>query len=247
MNDKPKQFNQFKTQPQVFDAYNKDLPIQTALGSKRGKERLEASDLRSTNWEPGVAGWRLTPTGIEFGDTSGAFPPGSIALSTIQTIATDKLLGRDTAGYGSIEQLGVGAGLSISGGNLVCSITQNNTTQYTDEMAQDAIGNNVGNGLDYNDTSGAISVDETELAHNSIGSKQGGTTNEYYHLTNTEHTAVGTIGNKADASDVPLISSGTSAPATTPGKVGDMFIDTVAKKIYIATGNSSSADWIIIN
>jgi len=37
-------------------------------------------------------------------------------------------------------------------------------TQYTDEMAQDAVGNAVGNGLDYDDATGAISVDETELS-----------------------------------------------------------------------------------
>jgi len=37
-------------------------------------------------------------------------------------------------------------------------------TQYTDEMAQDAVGNAVGNGLDYDDSTGAISVDETELS-----------------------------------------------------------------------------------
>jgi hypothetical protein len=37
-------------------------------------------------------------------------------------------------------------------------------TQYTDEMAQDAVGNAVGNGLDYDDSTGAISVDESELA-----------------------------------------------------------------------------------
>jgi hypothetical protein len=36
-------------------------------------------------------------------------------------------------------------------------------TQYTDEMAQDAVGNAVGNGLDYDDATGAISVDTSEL------------------------------------------------------------------------------------
>jgi len=43
----------------------------------------------------------------------------------------------------------------------------------------------------------------------------------------------------------PTISSGTSAPATTPTKVGDMFVDTTGKKIYVATGVSSSGDWTI--
>jgi hypothetical protein len=63
-------------------------------------------------------------------------------------------------------------------------------TLYTDEMAQDAIGLNVGNGLDYDDGTGAISVDETELVHNSIGSKQGGAAGEFYHLTAAQHTLV---------------------------------------------------------
>lgn len=45
----------------------------------------------------------------------------------------------------------------------------------------------------------------------------------------------------------PTISSGTSAPASTPGKVGDTYIDTSAKKLYFATGTSSSADWTIAN
>jgi len=38
-------------------------------------------------------------------------------------------------------------------------------TQYTDEMAQDAVGNALGTGLAYNGETGAISVDETELRY----------------------------------------------------------------------------------
>ena len=46
---------------------------------------------------------------------------------------------------------------------------------------------------------------------------------------------------------MPIISSGTTAPATTPTKVGDVYLDTTAKKVYFATGTSSSADWTITN
>ncbi len=49
------------------------------------------------------------------------------------------------------------------------------------------------------------------------------------------------------ASTLPLISTGTAAPATTPGKVGDIYVDTTNKKLYFATGTSSSADWTIAN
>jgi hypothetical protein len=186
--DKPKKHEQYNMPPQAFDAFNKDLPVQEALGSKRQKTKQEAGDIRSTNWKPGVSGWRLTPSGLELGDSSGTFPAGSITFTDIQNISTDKILGRDTAGSGSIEQLGLGSGLSISGGNLNATVTQ-----YTDENAQDAVGNSVGNGLDYDDPSGVISVDETELAHNSIGSLQGGTSGQYYHLTSAQNTTVGTL------------------------------------------------------
>lgn len=49
------------------------------------------------------------------------------------------------------------------------------------------------------------------------------------------------------ASAVPLISTGTAAPATTPAKVGNIYVDTTNKKLYFAAGTTSSADWIIAN
>lgn len=43
------------------------------------------------------------------------------------------------------------------------------------------------------------------------------------------------------------VSSGVAAPNTTPAKVGDMYVDTNAKKIYVATGTTNSSDWTILN
>jgi hypothetical protein len=45
----------------------------------------------------------------------------------------------------------------------------------------------------------------------------------------------------------PRVYTGTAAPATTPSKVGDMFIDTTGKKLYVAMGTASSADWVVQN
>ena len=45
-------------------------------------------------------------------------PPGAIDFTEIQNIATNKLLGRSTAGSGVIEQISIGTGLSLSGGTL---------------------------------------------------------------------------------------------------------------------------------
>ncbi len=42
-------------------------------------------------------------------------------------------------------------------------------------------------------------------------------------------------------------SSGIVAPTSTPAKVGDIYVDTILKKIYVATGTASSADWEVVN
>ena len=45
----------------------------------------------------------------------------------------------------------------------------------------------------------------------------------------------------------PSISSGVVVPASTPFKVGDIYIDTALDKVYVATATASSADWTILN
>jgi len=45
----------------------------------------------------------------------------------------------------------------------------------------------------------------------------------------------------------PSLSTGTSAPSSTPTKVGDTYTDTSGGKVYISTGTTNSADWKILN
>lgn len=46
---------------------------------------------------------------------------------------------------------------------------------------------------------------------------------------------------------VPTVTTGIVAPASTPTQVGNLYIDTSAKKLYFATGVASSSDWTIAN
>lgn len=46
---------------------------------------------------------------------------------------------------------------------------------------------------------------------------------------------------------VPDITTGTAVPTTTPSRIGNMYVDTTNKKIYFATGHTSSADWTVVN
>ncbi|HJP95968.1 MAG TPA: hypothetical protein VJ843_01200 [Candidatus Saccharimonadales bacterium] len=45
----------------------------------------------------------------------------------------------------------------------------------------------------------------------------------------------------------PTVSTGSGAPATTPAKAGDMYVDTAGAKVYVATGTASSASWTALN
>ena len=45
----------------------------------------------------------------------------------------------------------------------------------------------------------------------------------------------------------PSAISGTSAPTTTPDRIGNLYVATSTGKGYIAVGTSSSSDWAILN
>jgi len=89
-------------------------------------------------------------------------------------------------------------------------------------------------------------VIENHLAATVIGSQK------FPDVTGNFYIPLSINGNVADNTGSvtvpsPTISTGTAAPATTPAKVGDIYVDTTNKKLYFAAGTSSSADWIIAN
>ncbi len=47
--------------------------------------------------------------------------------------------------------------------------------------------------------------------------------------------------------NMPQIFTGIVVPAITPIHLGDIYINTVLTKVYVATGLSSSSDWKILN
>ena len=46
---------------------------------------------------------------------------------------------------------------------------------------------------------------------------------------------------------IPHVSTGTAPPAVTPAKIGDIFIDTTNKRVYVAVGTSAAGDWEPMN
>lgn len=73
---------------------------------------------------------------------------------------------------------------------------------FTNERAQDAVGLNVGNGLDYDDNTGAISVDPSEFKLNDIGAPDAAVSMATYKITN-----LGTPTDSADAATKGYVDS----------------------------------------
>lgn len=101
----------------------------------------------------------------------------SITFAKIQNIASNRLLGRSTAGSGDTEELTIGTGLSLSAGSLASTITQ-----YTDEMAQDTVSSLIQNGTgiswSYNDPSNTLTPTVTLSPFSTTDLAEG--TNLYY-------------------------------------------------------------------
>jgi len=51
-----------------------------------------------------------------------------------------------------------------------------------------------------------------------------------------------------DSDDAALVATnGTAAPGSTPVYIGQFYVDTSGKKLYVSTGTASSSDWTIVN
>jgi hypothetical protein len=125
----------------------------------------------------------VTGTVVTTGDT-GSVTNGMLAGS----IANEKLSNSAITINGTSVSLG---GTRTLGSD---DISEGSTNKYfTDERAQDAIGNSVGNGLDYDDSSGAISVDPSEFALTSVGAPTGNLSLATYKITS--------LGTPTDATD----------------------------------------------
>jgi hypothetical protein len=125
----------------------------------------------------------VTGTVVTTGDT-GSVTNGMLAGS----IANEKLSNSAITINGTSVSLG---GTRTLGSD---DVSEGSTNKYfTDERAQDAIGNSVGNGLDYDDSSGAISVDPSEFALTSVGAPTGNLSLATYKITS--------LGTPTDATD----------------------------------------------
>jgi hypothetical protein len=106
-------------------------------------------------------------TGLSYNDSTGAISVDTTAIQAKVANVTDTEIGYlDGVTSGIQTQLN---NKFDSANASTTNISEGTNLYFTDERAQDAVGNSVGNGLDYDDATGAISVDPSEFTLNSIG------------------------------------------------------------------------------
>jgi len=134
----------------------------------------------------------VTGTVVTTGDT------GSVTNTMLAgSIANEKLSNSAITINGTSTSLGGSRTLGTD------DVAEGTTNKYfTDERAQDAIGNAVGNGLDYDDNTGAISVDPAEFTLNSVGAP-----NAAVSLNSQKITSLATPTDGTDAATKAYVDS----------------------------------------
>jgi hypothetical protein len=106
-------------------------------------------------------------TGLSYNDTTGAISVDTTAIQARVADVSDTEISY-LNGVTSAIQTQIDSKFATANASTT-NISEGTALYFTDERAQDAVGNSVGNGLDYDDATGAISVDPSEFALNSIG------------------------------------------------------------------------------
>lgn len=96
-----------------------------------------------------------------------------------------------------------------------------------------------------------LDADLTALAAAGNSTVLANTTASFLTADETKLDGIEALADVTDATNVSaagaaMISSGAGAPASTPAKVGNIYIDTTADRVYVATDTASSADWDLI-
>jgi hypothetical protein len=149
----------------------------------------------------------------------------STSLGGSRTLGTDDVSEGSTNKYYTDERAQDAIATAIAAGthtNITITYDDDNNkftfvgaNTYSDENAQDAVGNAVGNGLDYNDETGAISVDPSEFALSAVGAPTANMAMATYKIT-----GLGTPTESADAATKQYVDNTASGIVAKPQVLG---------------------------
>jgi hypothetical protein len=167
------------------------------------------------------------------GSTALTIANDAVTFAKFQNITDNRLLGRSAGSSGDMQEITVGTGLSLSSGTLTSTITQ-----YTDEMAQDAVGAMIGSSLQYVDATPLLDTIQdirTSASPQFTGINVGHASDTTITRSGAGDIAVeGNVVYRAGGTDVALADGGTGTSLTDPGEDRLMFWDDSAGVVKFA-------------
>jgi hypothetical protein len=123
------------------------------------------------------------------------------------------------------------------------SLSEGTTNKYfTDERAQDAVGNSVGDGLSYNDTTGAISVDTSTIATQSyVGTAVSNLVDAAPTTLNTLNELAAALGDDANYASTISTALGNKLDSNYV-TIGNTLLDGISGQTYGLIGTSAYLD-----
>ena len=126
------------------------------------------------------------------------------------------------------------------------SLSEGTNLYFTDERAQDAVGNSLGNGLSYNDTTGAVSVDTSIISTKTYA--DAAATTVFNNILDSAPAALNTLNELAaaindDQSFATTVTTALSTKLNTSTAVSDYLKITDASSTYL-TSSSASANYV---
>ena len=121
-------------------------------------------------------------TGLSYNDSTGAISVNTTTIQARVSGVSDTEIGY-LDGVTSAIQTQLDAKFATANASTT-NISEGTNLYFTDERAQDAVGNSVGNGLDYDDSTGAISVDPSEFKLSAIGAPDASVSLNSQKITN---------------------------------------------------------------
>ncbi len=123
------------------------------------------------------------------------------------------------------------------------SLSEGTNLYFTDERAQDAVGNSVGNGLSYNDTTGAVSVDTSIISTKTYADSAA--TAVFNNILDSAPAALNTLNELAaaindDQSFATTITTALGTKLNTSTAVSDYLKITDASSTYLTSSSAST-------
>lgn len=156
-------------------AFTSDIPSSTDSLSEGSTNKYFTDERAQDATAAALAAGSHTNITVTYNDNANsislAAAPGYVDEQAVDAVAAALAAGTHT-------------NISVSYDDNGNAISLTGAVTYTDENAQDAVGNAVGNGLDYDDNTGAISVDPSEFELSAIGAPTTNVSMNSYKITN---------------------------------------------------------------